>query len=40
VLFSLKPFMRYNKEIDSAGKAQFGLAAEMRERVSLDPMVR
>jgi hypothetical protein len=32
--------MRYDKEIDSAGKAQFGLAAEMWKKANPDLMVR
>jgi hypothetical protein len=40
-LFSLKPVtFRYKKEIDPAGKSQFGLVAEEVEKVSSDLVVR
>ena len=40
-LFSLKPVsFRYKKEIDPAGKPQFGLVAEEVEKVNPDLVVR
>jgi hypothetical protein len=40
-LFSLKPVtFRYKKEIDPAGKSQFGLVAEDVEKVNRDLVVR
>ena len=40
-MFALKPVrFRYRKEIDPAGKAQFGLVAEDVEKVNPDLIVR
>jgi hypothetical protein len=40
-LFALKPItFRYKKEIDPAGKSQFGLVAEEVEKVNPDLVVR